>query len=571
MRPAGSLSDDTPRQLGGRRGFSVAYKGKTLLSVIDPISQAERAADAVPPLSRTLYFCPSPLYGYGLPKFLEKLSNIHADSAILCVETDEKLLAFSRAEMGVLLQESRLRLSGLRESAALCGFVRQTWGSRRFRRVEMLRLTGGWRLDTELYDTLADALRRDIALDWGNAMTLVKLGRRYISNAVRNLALLARRPSLWRLSFGSSPTLVLGAGPSLDKVLDGLAAFFGESAGRPFKIICVDTALAALKARNIKPDLVIALESQHWNLQDFIGGGDWELPVAMDLSALPATAEVLGGQGFLFFTPWTEISLFNRLREAGLLPERFPPLGSVGLTAVAIALRLGSGPVITGGIDFSFTLDCYHARSTPGYRERLRRQSRLRGILNPEAAFRSAAFSAQSKSGVPVRSDPAMRGYRDLFEREFGAGNAGSARLWDISGAGLPLGIETVSPERAFAILSGDRPSPPGTEPPPIHPAPPPPDADVQQKTKMLTGFIRREQEALLTLRGILKGEIAAEADKTESILDICDYLWAHFPDCAGAGGRRPPGTDLSFLKRVRTEIDPFLKLWSLALKEAES
>jgi hypothetical protein len=341
-----------------------------------------------------------------------------------------------------------------------------------------------------------------------------------------------------------------------------------------------------LKARGVKPDLAVALESQHWNLRDFVGGGDWEIPMAMDLSALPATSEVLGGLSFPFFTPWTEINLFDRLREADLLPESFVPLGSVGLTAVAIALRLSSGPVITGGIDFSFTLDAYHARSTPGRREKLRQQNRLRSILNADAAFRPAAFSARSKSGVPVRSDPAMRGYRDLFEREFGAeggagntgnieGKAGDPRLRDISGSGLPLGIETVSLEAAIGILNGGRPgkgsppnvlpeAPPGTEPPPLSQ-----DAGVQQKTEKLINFIRREQEALLLLRGILKGEIPAEAEQTEFLLDTCNYLWAHFPDCAGAGGRRPAGTDLSFLKRVRAEIDPFLKLWALALREA--
>jgi hypothetical protein len=390
--------------------------------------------------------------------------------------------------------------------------------------------------------------------------------------------------------------LVLGAGPSLDETLDGLtAASSGESrvwtdpARRPFKIICVDTALSALKARNIRSDLAVALESQHWNLRDFIGGGDWELPVAMDLSALPATAEVLGGQSFLFFTPWTEISLFDRLREAGLLPVSFVPLGSVGLTAAAIALRLGSGPIVTAGIDFSFTLDKYHARSTPGHLERLRRQSRLRGILNIDAAFRPSAIGAFSKSGLPVRSDPAMRGYRDLFEREFGAGSgarsvtgnvvnsAAAERFRDISGSGLPLGIKTISLETALAILSGGNAGkgfPPNAlpkAPQGTRLLPPSQDTDIQQKTEKLINFIRREQDALLLLRSILKGEISAEADKTEYLLDTCDYLWAHFPDCAGAGGRRPAGTDLSFLKRVRAEIDPFLKLWALALKEAET
>jgi len=42
-------------------------------------------------------------------------------------------------------------------------------------------------------------------------------------------------------------------------------------------------------------------------------------------------------------------------------------------------------------------------------------------------------------------------------------------------------------------------------------------------------------------------------------LIDECDYLWAHFPDYSG--GVKPKLSDLSFLKRVRTEIEPMLKL----------
>jgi hypothetical protein len=56
----------------------------------------------------------------------------------------------------------------------------------------------------------------------------------------------------------------------------------------------------------------------------------------------------------------------------------------------------------------------------------------------------------------------------------------------------------------------------------------------------------------LVELRGILTGEVAAE--RLDLLVDECDYLWAHFPDCTG--GRRPAVSDISFLKRLRMEID---------------
>ncbi|MDR1636622.1 MAG: DUF115 domain-containing protein [Treponema sp.] len=567
------MSGETPRRVKARRGFTVSYRGKTLLSAVDPLAQAERAAEAVNPLDRTLYLCPSPLLGYGLFRILGKIAENKHDSAILCVEADEKLLEFSLDCMDpALLRDPRLTFAALDggpgsgSGERICRMVRQKWGSRRFRRIETLRFNAGWRLYPELYGSLEEVLRKDMAIGWGNAMTLVKLGRPYIRNALRNLAFLPRSPSLSSLSLGSSPVLVLGAGPSLDGILAGLSRFFGKAAedpaSRPFRILCVDTALPCLKARGIKPDLAVALESQHWNLRDFVGLGDWEVPVAMDLSALPATAETLGGRSFFFFTPWTEMNFFKRLEAAGLIPEVFIPLGSVGLTAVAAALRLGGGAVITGGIDFSFTLDSYHARSSPGHREKLRRQNRFTGVLNAAAAFREASLGAVSKAGFRVRSDPAMKGYRDLFEREF----AGEERLWDIHGPGLPLGLRVLSLGQALAALA-ERNSGGGqsfrAE-----------KADAKAPGIKASGigtlerFVSGETENLSRLRDLLSGKGPAETGELDRLLDYCDYLWAHFPDCAGTGGRRPSGADIVFLKRVRTEIDPFLAILNRTLAE---
>ncbi|MCL2373875.1 MAG: hypothetical protein FWC65_01360, partial [Treponema sp.] len=306
----------------------------------------------------------------------------------------------------------------------------------------------------------------------------------------------------------------------------------------------------------IQPDLVVILESQHWNLRDFSGARGRNIDAAIDLSALPASARVLGGKRYFFATPWADLALFRRLEDAGILPEIFAPLGSVGLNAAALALRLSCGNVITGGIDFSYTMDGYHARSTPAHMELHRGQLRTKSLINAAAAFREGTFAARSKTGQAVRSDPAMRNYRDLFEEAFG----GNPRLFDITGQGLPLGVKTVSPSEAFAILNeGSRPQPSALL------AENTPPLNAREK---IAAFIQRETAALKTLRQALSGENPLEPPHFEDLLDNADYLWAHFPECAGAGGRRPAATDLSFLKRVRVEIDPFLKCWEEAETE---
>jgi len=559
------------------RGFS--WKGKTLLSGVDPAGRARRVAESVPIKERTLYLCPSPLYGYGLERLIERIADL-PNCAVLCIEAEPELFALAQEHLSSVLQDNQiLRLTNKCEAGTLCGLLRKEWGPRFFRRVEIVRLNGGWQLHHELYDTMAEALRREIALDWGNAMTLTKLGRRYIRNALRNLPLIPQCRSLQQLNFGDAPTLVLGAGPSLDQLLDGLQSRFGEKLGlphggvlppeRPFRIICVDTCLTALQERDITPDLAVILECQHWNLDDFIGLSGWNVPAALDLSALPRSAHILSGDLFLFFTPWTSLTIFERLSAAGLLPPRLPPLGSVGLSAAAIACHLTRGVIITAGIDFSFTPDSSHARSTPGHKNKLRRQNRLTRILNAEAAFGGTASSAVSKTGGAVLSTPAMRGYRDLFEREFG-GVAHNSRFYDIAGDGLPLGIKTLSLEEALDALFGSGKDPAqrhikssvrGTK-----------DAENKNSEKyleILTNFIQVEHERLVLLRDMLTGATPLDSDALITLIDECDYLWAHFPDYAGTD-RRPnktelsSGAGLSFLNRLRVEIDPFLKLWDL-------
>jgi len=96
------MNDESPPvKKPARRGYSISYKNKTLLSTVDPMAQAERAVKGAGKPERTLYFCPSPLLGYGLDTLLSLAGE---DSAVLCVETDKALLELSLSSMdGALL------------------------------------------------------------------------------------------------------------------------------------------------------------------------------------------------------------------------------------------------------------------------------------------------------------------------------------------------------------------------------------------------------------------------------------------------------------------------------------
>jgi hypothetical protein len=621
-----------PRRLDARNGYSVFYKGKTLLSRIDPIKQAETLAEQNFPLkSRSLYLCPSPLFGYGLSAILAALP---PDSAVLCVEADKELALWTQKNFDpTLLAIKTLRLVYTGDPLALCDFIRAEWGSRFFRRVIMLRLNSAWQLAPASYDTMAAVIGRNIAIEWSNAMTLSRMGRLYARNAIRNLPLLAyatdikgggrRRPGLplspaasrltpppplgatapkpprcpdhpelcsanLETQAGLAPqarsassagalsgcnVLVLGAGPSLDETLDALGAVC-RAPKRCF-IICVDTALQALYARAIQPDLVVALEAQHWNLRDFIGLDGWRIPIAMDLSALPATRSALGGEIFVFWTKWTPLRFFDTLQAINALPLELPALGSVGLSAVSLALNLGAAKVLCAGLDFSFTLDKYHCRDSPGHRAALRASNRLRSPVPAASIFRAGSFFAESKLPTfPARCDPAMKNYRQLFEEEFAATN----KVFDITGSGLSLGVPILTYQQAAAFIGENTPDAaqktghwtdetPSQTPASQAAEPSSHGEETVGLDEPLEAFVRNEQAKLDEILAILQGRQKSDPETTskrlESLLDETDYLWAHFPDCAAAGGRRPPATDIAFLKRIRAEIPPFKRLFS--------
>jgi hypothetical protein len=263
------------------------------------------------------------------------------------------------------------------------------------------------------------------------------------------------------------------------------------------------------------------------------------------------------------------------MRNCSLLPPQLPPLGSVGLSAAALALKISSGPVLTAALDFSFSLDGFHAQAAPAGLAWLRRQNRLSGFINAGAVIRRGTFSAVSKDNRRVLSNISLKNYRDLFEEEFGK----EKRMGDIISSGLPLGIPMVNLEAARAILAGT-----ADAAGPVHTsgearavtraaAAPGRDGKGCQKTtrERVLAFIEQELFMLRSLRSALTGESRPAKEEREKFLDACDYLWAHFPECAGAGGRRPPTQDkedgeaLSFLKRIRAELDPFINCFELA------
>ena len=84
---------------------------------------------------------------------------------------------------------------------------------------------------------------------------------------------------------------------------------------------------------------------------------------------------------------------------------------------------------------------------------------------------------------------------------------------------------------------------------------------DFERLTPQVTAFFAEERKALFRLKDLLVNGDAARSktmtvqEEIGTILARREYLYLHFPD-----GYECKPNDISFLKRVRSEIDFFLK-----------
>jgi hypothetical protein len=278
------------------------------------------------------------------------------------------------------------------------------------------------------YASLATDLRRDLERFWRNRITLASLGRLWLSNLVSNIPFLSASHQVTSLT---GPAVVCGAGPSLDRVIPVISRCRDR-----LNVVAVDTALRALEAHAIEPDFVVALDGQIANLYDFLGTEP--AAIACDLTSHPATRS-LSPCTIPTLTRFAPSALLERI--SAIAPEAIdmPPLGSVGIAAVHIALRLGAGPVFLAGLDFAVQPGTTHARASTPIHRSLLYSSRLQPARDPAVGGRLVRETVHGKS---VLTTSVLRGYADALAEEVRA----RPNIYLVNRLGLSLGIPEMTP-----------------------------------------------------------------------------------------------------------------------------
>lgn len=234
----------------------------------------------------------------------------------------------------------------------------------------------------------AEALR-SLELVASDTSTQARFGERWYRNTLANLK--------W-LEAGSVPrcpgvkVVIAGAGPGLDDALDSREAqrWLEARSTTGDRLFSTDTALPALTARGVVPDLVLCLDGQLPTYHHFVPQAP-RVPLLADLASLPLLGR-LGMPLVRYHSGHPFSAVVGRFFPE--IPTLDGSLGNVSGLALRTAQALGARVVEAWGVDFAYRDGQAYARGTYVYDLAQRRASRLEPL---ETRLGSSCYGARGR------------------------------------------------------------------------------------------------------------------------------------------------------------------------------
>lgn len=530
--------EEKPCLLPAGQGFSllntVKYKGRFLYSKYDPKRSLLSLIQNTTFLPGSLILLCSPALWYGLEELENKLPS---DSYIVAIEGDEELFNFSAAINKGIDFYSKKNIGEFYSK------LKKLINTGKVKRAIRLDFSAGIYFEKEFYlNTCYDA-EQLIASFWKNRLTITKMGRLFAKNIFKNLPLLPNERTFSSL-FNSvnKPILLLGAGESLDESLK----YINE---KSYYIIAVDAALNALQSLSLRSDAVVGVEAQYAIQEAYIGCQKSANFMFADICSRPSVTKNIEAKKVWFASEYADCRYLKAIQKLGLQESFIPPLGSVGLTALYIALKLrkdSSIPIFVTGLDFSFSAGKTHSYFAPAGKRPFYKSSRLNPYGSYDAAFSENAKSLMGKQGEKVYTNIAMLSYAENFNALF----AKVHNIFDIGKSGIPLCLQQANIEMLSYPSSENQNACPQKQ-------------EVFFEKGKIQDYLEEERQALEQIKDLLSsGEKSSFRDKNvtlseqlEKLLLPRDYLYLHFPDGYKFS------LDPAFLRRVRAELDVFLRI----------
>ena len=253
----------------------------------------------------------------------------------------------------------------------------------------------------------------------------------------------------------------------------------------------------------------------------------------------------MNGNVFLYGSNYAKMQFLNDIKDVFFTLPFFDSLGSVGLLAIQIALFISKKdvPIFHTGLDFSKSTGFSHSKGSSNWCNLMISNNRLKTLYPSENVFLNGMIRLVGKNKEKIFSTPILQSYANIYKRLF----SHLPHVFDIAKNGVFL-KEVTTEELAqkyiedFFIRKDD-------------------DLILSNNEidrKPIMEYLKKEKEKLERLKNMLIGLEDFNKEIFLSILKASDYLYSHFPDGL------LPLSNISFLKRIRIEIETFYKIISI-------
>lgn len=547
---------DAPCLIECGQGVSVLYKDRYLYSKYAPSKAINNLIENLTISDNSIVLIFSPAIWLGIERLIEKLPQT---SKIVAIEFDNNLYNFSTEN---LPQKYKNEIPFFNESTKNDFLLELQKGH--YKKVIPIEFSAGTIFNKEKYNNFFSITQTIVDQNLKNKLTLIKFGRLYSKNIFKNLRLIPSSIPFKNLfNQITKPILVLGAGESLNQTIEKI-----KGKEKSFFILSVDAALNSILANNIQPDAIVAVESQIAIEKAYIGKSiNSKIPIFCDLVGRPHIPEIINGPISFFISKYASMKFLDTLSSKNILPPTIKPLGSVGLVAMDIALKLrrnDSIKIFFSGLDFSYSVGISHAKNTMAHNNQLISTTKLKSIYNIDTAFSQGTSFVNSKDNSKMITTIALKNYSLLFTDSF----KDEKNIFDIGLKGIDLGFKKVFLSEQFFLEAEENQNDKNNFSELLFSNKP------EQKNKVLLKeiiyeFLSKELNQLFVLKDILSnGEKSSYRDNNISLLEQIqniiqerEYLFIHFPDAYGKTNIQ------SFLNRIKIETDFFIKEISIAKK----
>ncbi len=204
-------------------------------------------------------------------------------------------------------------------------------------------------LASDYFDRINDCIKEISHVAAKNRDTLSRFSGIWHHHILENLPEILENPGINQLfgKFSEKPAIIISAGPSLDKNVKWLAAAKGKAV-----LICVDTALKALRKNGIAPDFLVCLDALEINFMHVANEKTDDICLVVNPVTYPQILKNHKGKIFMMtfndpFMGWIEKSIGEKGNAV--------TGGSVATAAFDFARKIGASPVLLVGQDLAFT------------------------------------------------------------------------------------------------------------------------------------------------------------------------------------------------------------------------